>query len=127
MIRTHNIKKGEVIFREGNSSDFAYIIESGKFKVTKTFDDGKVRVISILNANDIFGEMGVLEEMPRSATVTALENSRVTILGKKDFDALAAHNPHALMPILKVLSNRLRKTLHLASIFTKCEKFPVRA
>lgn len=124
MIRTQNIKKGSVIFREGSSSDYAYIIESGKFKVTKTFDDGKVRVISILNANDIFGEMGVLEAMPRSATVTALENGKVTTLSKKDFDALAKNNPHALMPILKLLSNRLRRTLRLASVFSKTEKFP---
>ena len=83
MIRTFSFKKGEIIFREGHSSDFAYIIESGKFKVSKTFEDGKVRVISILKTNDIFGEMGVIEEMPRSATVTALENGRVTILDKK--------------------------------------------
>jgi CRP/FNR family cyclic AMP-dependent transcriptional regulator len=127
MIRTFSIKKGEIIFREGSSSDFAYIIESGKFKVSKIFEDGKIRVISILKTNDIFGEMGVLEEMPRSATVTALENSRVTVLDKKDFDSLAESNPHALMPVLKLLSNRLRKTLRLASIYTKGEKFPAQS
>jgi CRP-like cAMP-binding protein len=127
MIRTFSIKKGEIIFREGSASDFAYIIESGKFKVSKVFEDGKTRVISILKTNDIFGEMGVLEEMPRSATVTALENSRVTVLDKKDFDTLAESNPHTLMPVLKLLSNRLRKTLRLASIYTKGEKFPVQS
>ncbi len=126
MIRTLSFKKGKVVFSEGNASDFAYIIESGRFKVSKTFEDGKVRVICILKTNNIFGEMGVIEEVPRSATVTALENSKVSVMDKTDFDMLAERNPQALMPVLKLLSGRLRKTLRLASIFTQSENFPVR-
>lgn len=126
MIRTQMVKKGEVIFREGGPSDYAYIVESGKFKVSKTFEGGKIRVVSILKINDMFGEMGVIEKLPRSATVTALEDGRVTVLGKNDFDLLAENNPQALMPVMKLLSSRLRKTLRLASYYARDSKFPAR-
>ena len=126
MIRTKLIKKGQIIFREGGMSDYAYIIESGRFKVSKTFEDGTVRVVCILKKNDMFGEMGVIEKLPRSATVTAMEDGRVTILGKDDFELLAENHPQALMPIMKLLSSRLRKTLRLASYFAKDNKLPAR-
>lgn len=126
MIRTQLIKKGQVMFREGGTSDYAYIVESGSFKVSKSFEDGTVRVVSILKKNDMFGEMGVIEKLPRSATVTAMEDGRVTILSKDDFELLAENHPQALMPIMKLLSNRLRKTLRLASYFAKDNKASAR-
>jgi len=126
MVRTKLIKKGQVMFREGGTSDYAYIVESGSFKVSKTFEDGKTRVVSILKKNDMFGEMGVIEKLPRSATVTSLEDGRVTILGKDDFELLAENHPQALMPIMKLLSSRLRKTLRLASYFAKDSRLPAR-
>ncbi|MCH8208485.1 MAG: cyclic nucleotide-binding domain-containing protein [Nitrospinae bacterium] len=126
MVRTKLIKKGQVMFREGGTSDYAYIVESGSFKVSKTFEDGKTRVVSILKKNDMFGEMGVIEKLPRSATVTAMEDGRVTLLGKDDFELLAENHPQALMPIMKLLSSRLRKTLRLASYFAKDNKASAR-
>ena len=126
MIRTQLIKKGQVMFREGGTSDYAYIVESGSFKVSKTFEDGKTRVVSILKKNDMFGEMGVIEKLPRSATVTAMEDGRVTLLSKDDFELLAENHPQALMPIMKLLSSRLRKTLRLASYFAKDNKASAR-
>jgi len=111
MTRTQDIKKGDVIFREGNFSDTAFIIESGLFEVTKKTEDGGYKKISTLQKNDIFGEMGIIDGLPRSATVTALEDGKVTVVTKEDFQALAKRNPNALMPILKILSMRLRKAL----------------
>ena len=126
MIRTKLIKKGLVIFREGGTSDYAYIIESGSFKVSKTFEDGKTRGVSILKQNDIFGEMGVIDKLPRSATVTAMEDGRVTVLSKEDLELIAENHPQALMPVMKLLSSRLRRTLELASYFAKGSRLPVR-
>lgn len=111
MTMTQEVKKGDVIFREGNFSDTAYIIESGLFEVTKKTEDGGYKRISTLQKNDIFGEMGIIDGLPRSATVTALEDGRVTVVTKEDFETLARRNPNALMPILKILSMRLRKAL----------------
>ena len=94
-------------------SDCAYIIESGRVQVSKTLSNGEEQVIGILEENDIFGEMSLIDSLPRSATVLALEDCTISVMTQETFNNLAQHNPEALMPILKVLAKRLRATLAL--------------
>ena len=94
-------------------SDCAYIIESGRVQVSKTLSNGEEQVIGILEENDIFGEMSLIDSLPRSATVLALEDCTISVMTQETFNNLAQHNPEALMPILKVLAKRLRATLTL--------------
>jgi CRP/FNR family transcriptional regulator, cyclic AMP receptor protein len=106
-----SFKKGEVIIEEGSLSSDAYIIESGSVEVSKRLPGGKIQVITKLDKNDIFGEMGLIDQLPRSATVRALEDCSISIMTPDTFNSLARRNPKALMPILKVLAKRLRNTL----------------
>ena len=94
-------------------SDCAYIIDAGKVEVSKIRPNGEKQIIDVLNENDIFGEMGLIDGFPRSATVIALEDCTISIMTQETFNSLAQHNPQALMPILKVLAKRLRATLTL--------------
>ena len=94
-------------------SDCAYIIESGRVQVSKTLSNGEEQVIGILEQNEIFGEMSLIDSLPRSATVLALEDCTISVMTQETFNNLAQHNPEALMPILKVLAKRLRATLTL--------------
>jgi len=105
--------KGEFIIRENDLSDCAYIIESGRAEVCKTLPNGEYQVVGVLEENDIFGELGLIDGLPRSASVRALESCRVSMLTQQTFKSLARNNPQALMPILKILTNRLRETLVL--------------
>lgn len=73
--------------------------------------DGTNQVITKLGKNDIFGEMGLIDQLPRSATVLALEDCSISVMTQETFNSLASKNPKALMPILKVLAKRLRNTL----------------
>jgi len=98
-------------------SDCAYIIESGSVKVSKTTVNGEEQIISILQQNDIFGEMGMIDSLPRSANVVALEDCTVTVMTQDIFNSLSKHNPTALIPILKVLAKRLRKALEIIEGF----------
>ena len=75
--------------------------------------NGEEKVIGILEQNDIFGEMSLIDSLPRSATVLALEDCTISVMTQETFNNLAQHNPEALMPILKVLATRLRATLTL--------------
>ena len=104
-------KKDEVIIEEGSFSNDAYIIESGSVEVFKRLPDGKIQIITKLDTNDIFGEMGLIDKLPRSATVRALEDCSVSVMTPDDFNSIAKKNPKALMPILKVLAKRLRNVL----------------
>ncbi len=112
-MKTVNFKKGEEIIQEGTLSDCAYIIDSGRVEVSKKRPNGEKQIIGILKENDIFGEMGLIDGFPRSATVVALEDCAISIMTQEAFNSLAQHNPQALMPILKVLAKRLRATLSL--------------
>ena len=94
-------------------SDCAYIIEAGRVEVSKKRPSGERQVIGILEENDIFGEMGLIDGLPRSASVIALEDCTISIMTQEAFNSLAQRNPQALMPILKVLAKRLRATLTL--------------
>ena len=112
-MKTKFFKKGTKIIEEGTLSDCAYIIESGRVQVSKTMSNGEEQVIGILEENDIFGEMSLIDSLPRSATVLALEDCTISVMTQEIFDSLSRHNPEALMPILKILANRLRKVLNI--------------
>ena len=108
-----SFKKGEVIIEEGSPSKDAYIIELGSVEVSKRSESGNIQVLTKLDKNDIFGEMGMIDQLPRSATVRALEDCSISVMTPDTFNLLAKRNPKALMPILKVLAKRLRNTLKI--------------
>jgi CRP/FNR family transcriptional regulator/CRP/FNR family cyclic AMP-dependent transcriptional regulator len=110
MTATQYMKKGQVILKEGSRSDFAFIIVDGQVEVSRKRKDGNVEVVDILGQNDIFGEIGMIDGGPRSATVTALENSKVTMISLEDLNAMTRKDPKAWFPIMKALSSRLRRS-----------------
>jgi CRP/FNR family cyclic AMP-dependent transcriptional regulator len=105
-----NFKKGETIFLQGSSSDCAFIVGSGAVEIIQETKEGE-KFIGKLKENEIFGEMGLIDGQPRSATARALEDSLMYIIHRNNFDTLVQKNPKALLPILKVLTSRLRETM----------------
>jgi len=110
---TVDFKKGQVIIEEGTLGDCAYIIEQGSVEVSKLTPQGEKQVLGVLEKSEIFGEMGLIDGLPRSATVTALEDCVMSVCSQETFNNLADHNPESLIPIFKVLVGRLRSTLSL--------------
>ena len=110
MKRLYFSPNAEVI-KEGDLGDCAYIVETGSLEVSKINDQNNKQVLGRLKQNDIFGELGLIDGLPRSATVTALENCTIKVLTKEAFNSLTKKNPNALIPIFKVLAARLRSTL----------------
>jgi CRP/FNR family transcriptional regulator, cyclic AMP receptor protein len=113
MSSKYTLKKGQVLFKEGSFSDAAFIIESGKVEISVNNSDGQKTVIGVLRDNDIVGEMGLIDGNPRSATVTAISEVKIKEITREQFETLSKTNPNAIIPILKVLSNRLRDTLKM--------------
>jgi CRP/FNR family transcriptional regulator, cyclic AMP receptor protein len=113
---------GEPIIREGDPGDSLFIMQSGEVEITKQLtlvldeDTPKERVFIRLNAEHgvYFGEMALLENETRSATVTALTDCSLLELHQKDFLDLTEHNPamgiKLLLRLAQVLSRHLRKT-----------------
>ena len=75
--------------------------------------NGEKQVIGTLKEKDIFGEMGIIDNQPRSATITALEKSKVSMITQECFHSMEITNPEALMPLLRVLSARIRASFEL--------------
>ena len=110
---TVGFKKGEDIINEGKLGDCAFIIEQGSVEVSKLTPNGEKQVLGVLKKSEIFGEMGLIDGLPRSATVTAREDCVMSVCSQETFNNLADHNPESLIPIFKVLVGRLRSTLAL--------------
>jgi len=102
------MRQGQILFREGTQSDFIFVVEKGEFEVSRRNRDGRVEILDILRQDDIFGELGVIENLPRSATVRALQDGVVTIISKEEMMSAARKNPQALMFILKTMAQRVR-------------------
>ena len=69
-------EKGETIFSHGDLGDTMYVIQSGAVEISR-LQDGKKAVLALLDHNDLFGEMALVDNHPRSATATAISRSRL--------------------------------------------------
>jgi MFS family permease len=88
-LRAVPVTPGQVIVREGDPADRFYIIQSGKFVVSQTQPGGESRILRELGPDEVFGELGLLREAPRSATVTAETDGTLLELDGADFLELA--------------------------------------
>ena len=113
-----NFKKDGIIFHQGSPSDCAFIIGSGSVAIVQETKEGE-KILGNLKENDIFGEMGLIDGQPRSATARALEDSVMYVITRDNFDILVEKNPKALLPILKILTSRLRETMSFLQKETK--------
>ena len=104
METTKTFVKEEIIFQQGERSKYAYIIESGKVGIYKENKYGKKSLIGILKKSDLFGEMGLIDKYPRSATAIAMEKSRLTLVDESRFSFLCEHNPKFIVTLIKTLS-----------------------
>jgi len=102
--------KGEVVFQEGEKGDSLYIILKGQVKVCLYDEDGREYILAAIGKDGFFGELALIDELPRSANAITLENSELLIIRRHDFTRLLMENPMITIAILKVLSRRLRET-----------------
>jgi len=101
--------KGEVIFQEGEKGDSLYIVLKGQVKVCLYDEDGREYILAAIGKDGFFGELALIDELPRSANVRTLEVSELLIIRRHDFTRLLMENPTITIAILKVLSRRLRE------------------
>jgi type II secretory ATPase GspE/PulE/Tfp pilus assembly ATPase PilB-like protein len=102
---------GEVIARQGDAADEMFVVRSGACRVTQGDPAlGLVRDAGTLGPGDCFGELALLAESPRNATVTVVETGEVAVLSRADLAALTAAAPDAALAICRVLAQHLERT-----------------
>lgn len=102
------VARDEMVFEEGAPGDFLFMVTEGSVGVMKGD-----RLIHILGVRECFGEMALLSSEPRSASIRALEETRLLTISRRDFRALIERHPSVAFPIFEMLSQRLREATNL--------------
>jgi len=96
---------GDAVFTEGEPGDALYLVVEGAVKVHR---GGKQ--LAQLGVRDVFGEMGVLDSLPRSASVTVVKEAVLLKIAREDFRDILQERPEIGMGVIKVLSRRIRES-----------------
>ena len=105
--------EGTTVFIENMPGESLFLIRRGTIRVSKMFAEGDEKVLIVLGPEDIFGEMAVIDGLPRGATARVAEDAELISLNKKDFARLCQDEPalalKLVMNIVGVFSRRVRE------------------
>ena len=108
MENIESFEPGEIVIKEGTKGTSAFIVLSGAVEVLKRSGDRDI-LMAALGEGQVFGEMGLIEDHPRSATVKAMTELRLRVISREGFNELLQKKPSVLIPIIKSLFERLRQ------------------
>jgi EAL domain-containing protein (putative c-di-GMP-specific phosphodiesterase class I)/CRP-like cAMP-binding protein len=108
----HKYSAGEIIFRQGDPSELAYIIDSGDVEIYINHGDGDV-VVSSLTTGEIFGEMGVIDDSPRSASARAKTDCKLSLVKKEQLKERIQMSDPVVKLVIRRLLTRVRNNLLL--------------
>ena len=104
------LRRGEVLFHEGDSGDKLYLVTDGKVKLGRTSSDGRENLLAILGPGQMFGELSLFDPGPRTATASAITESTLASLDHDDLRPLLLAQPTVAVQLLRALAQRLRRT-----------------
>jgi CRP-like cAMP-binding protein len=108
-MRAKRFAKGEVLFHKDDPATHLYVIASGTVKISIQDETGREVLVAVFRGGDVFGELALFDEGPRSATVTALAETVVYSLSGADLFAVLERNPKALRQQLARLTRIVRR------------------
>ena len=109
LVTRRSASRGSIIVAAGDPTDSLYIILSGRFKVMMSDAEGKEVILAILSGGEFFGEMGLIDDAPRSASVVAIEPCELLVLTRRDFKKCMVENADMAMGVMRGLVRRLRE------------------
>jgi CRP/FNR family cyclic AMP-dependent transcriptional regulator len=109
VVTRRSVTRGTIIMAAGDPTDSLYIILSGRLKVMMSDEDGKEVILSILGPGEFFGEMGLIDDAPRSASVVAIEPCELLSINRRDFKKCLSENFEMSMAVMRGLVRRLRE------------------
>lgn len=118
LVMKKHFAKGQVVLFEEDTSNYMYIIFSGKVRVVQHSSEGKERILAIHKRGDYFGELSLFDGKTQPATVISIEESEIGLLSKKDFDKLLIGNEKILLELLSSLCMRLRESWVMLKIMS---------
>ncbi len=107
---TVTLRRGEILFAEGDEGDQLYVVIEGKIKLGRRSIDGRENLIAILGPGQMFGELSFFDPGPRSATATAVTDVEMRSLGHSALNPVIRSHPDVAYALLNQLAGRLRRT-----------------
>lgn len=104
------LKKGQTLFKEGQTGDRLYLVKTGKVKLSHASGDGRESVFMVLGPGDMFGELSLFDPGPRTSTAIAVTDSEILGLGHSDLKPWLQDRPEVAQALLQALAHRLRRT-----------------
>ena len=108
--RIVSLAADQTLFLAGDEGDGCYRIEEGLLKASVAAANGGERILAIFGPGAVVGELAMIDHAPRSASVSALRDSKLCFIGRADFEAFAQSTPEVYRHIMAVLARRLRDT-----------------
>jgi CRP-like cAMP-binding protein len=108
--RFQSIKKGEILFFQSDASELVYVVRAGVFSIVLNSPDGRDMVINEMHVGDIFGELGILTNQPRSTTVIARTESELLVIPRQVFLRAIDDDPRLARRILLITAGRLQRS-----------------
>lgn len=112
MAQERSFAAGQEIFREGDAGDGLYVLQSGRVEISVLVRENTRHVFSQIAPGDIFGEMAVVEDQPRSASAVSREGSTAYFLPRREMLELLAQSPALALGLMREISGRLREFNH---------------
>ena len=104
------LRKGQSLFKEGDDGDHLFIVSSGKVKLGTKSPDGRENLLMILGPGDMFGDLSLFDSGPRTATATAVTDTKLLSLGQDKVIPWVKEHPEVSLHLLARLASRLRRT-----------------
>jgi CRP/FNR family cyclic AMP-dependent transcriptional regulator len=108
-LRARHFSRDEVVFHRDDAAGHVYVILKGAVKVSIPDEEGREIVVALEREGAVFGELALFDDAPRSATVTALDDTQVVTLAREDFLRVLERSPRATREILGVLARTVRR------------------
>ncbi len=108
MISRFTYPKGSVLITQGEHSTALFIVIQGELKVTAVGPEGKQTLLAFLGKNSFVGELSLLDDGPRSATVQTTVETETLLITQDVFNRFVESFPEALLPMLRIMASRLR-------------------
>ena len=105
---TKTYPKNTILVSEGDNTDCLFVIQSGKVKAYVADEEGKELILNTHGPGEYFGEIALLDDAPRSASIMTLDDTRCIVISKRDFRECLALHPSIALTLLQHLSQRLR-------------------
>jgi CRP/FNR family cyclic AMP-dependent transcriptional regulator len=109
VVARRSATRSSTIMAAGDQIDSLYIVISGRLKVMMSDAEGKEVILSLIGPGEFFGEMGLIDDSPRSASVVTIEPCELLSITKRDFKKCLAENVEMSMAVMRGLVRRLRE------------------